>query len=359
MRIAYIAHLRTSRETGVLKKILGQMSTWAAQGHEAKLFVLTPEPVWAGMSGVQTETVLAGSLARRFLDASMLANRVAAWTPSMVYFRDMEWYPAWNRMMKKTPTVIEVNSNDAAERAQLARSGLSVLKDSYHAITRNLLFKHARGIVCVTQELTNMLARYGLPTAAIGNGIDLKSYEVKAPPSNPEPHLVFVGSPGQPWHGIDLLLTLARHRPGWAFDVVGYSSSDMNAGIPQNVRMHGYLGRESYQLIMDQADIGIGSLALYRNDMYEGSSLKVREYLAQGIPIIIGCRDTDFPGEEPFIFVLPGPHAGILESLQQVDAFVQEWMGKRVARSHVVHLDTSEKERKRLSFLEQVLHSVD
>jgi hypothetical protein len=50
------------------------------------------------------------------------------------------------------------------------------------------------------------------------------------------------------------------------------------------------------------ADIGIGTLSLYKKKMEEAAPLKVRSYLAKGIPVVIGYKDTDLWEELPFVY---------------------------------------------------------
>ena len=50
MRIAYVAVLDVSEESGVLKKIITQIKTWISMDHEAYLFALSPkEKAWEGL----------------------------------------------------------------------------------------------------------------------------------------------------------------------------------------------------------------------------------------------------------------------------------------------------------------------
>ena len=50
--------------------------------------------------------------------------------------------------------------------------------------------------------------------------------------------------------------------------------------------------------IYDQADIGMGSFGLYKRGTSYSSGLKIREYLARGIPVISGCDEDLFLHEK-------------------------------------------------------------
>ena len=104
--------------------------------------------------------------------------------------------------------------------------------------------------------------------------------------------------------------------------------------------------------ILGQAHIGIASLALHRKKMQEASPLKLREYLAAGLPSITAYRDTDFPDGAPFLLELPNTADNIPENLQAIDSFVDSQAGHRVPRGSIAHLGMREKEAARLAFLE-------
>jgi hypothetical protein len=50
--------------------------------------------------------------------------------------------------------------------------------------------------------------------------------------------------------------------------------------------------------------IGIGSLAMHRNNLKYGATLKAREYMARGIPFIISYIDEDIAEGFPLVLKL-------------------------------------------------------
>lgn len=167
--------------------------------------------------------------------------------------------------------------------------------------------------------------------------------------------LVFIGSSGQPWHGIDAIAELAKLRPGWEFDIIGLHAAELQGPVPANLKFHGPMSREEYQPLLDQADVAIGTMALYRKQMNEASPLKVREYLANGLPVITAYAETDFPRPVPFILQLPGKSGNMVSGLGEIDAFVRQWRGTRVPRKEIAHLDTRVKESERLKYMKLIM----
>jgi hypothetical protein len=247
------------------------------------------------------------------------------------------------------PLVLEVNTNDLGEYGWS-----SGVRSMYNRLTRGSLLRAASGLVYVSAELFESFqdGDVNKPHTVIGNGIRLEDYPVRPPANNVCPRFVFLGSDKQPWQGVDDIFALARLKTNWLFDLVGVAESRTEG---PNVTCYGNMSRDRYEPILRRGDVAIGSLALYRKGSNESSSLKVREYLAYGLPVIIGCKDTDFPLPVPFILQLPNRQGSLVSEVAAVEVFVSQWMGKRVDREDVLQIDVEAKERKRLSFLEEML----
>jgi hypothetical protein len=64
-------------------------------------------------------------------------------------------------------------------------------------------------------------------------------------------------------------------------------------GLESHFEFLGYMKANELDHYYDMADMGIGTLALHRINLKEGSVLKVREYYARGLPFIYGYEDSD------------------------------------------------------------------
>jgi hypothetical protein len=355
MRIAYIAIWGTSRETGVLKKIAGQARAWQSLGQEVKVFLLSPQAdIWQGLSHTPTEVVVSINRATFIPRLAALCKQVVDWKPDTVYYRFWKYYPPIEFVMNTIPTIVEMNTDDVTEASLM----MSRLHFTYHMLTRGRVLRRAKGLVCVTKEIASKLSRWETPKAVIGNGIDLARCPSYPSPDNPNPRLLFIGSPGLPWHGVDKITSMAARFPSWTFDLVGPAKADIdkNLALP-NLHAHGAMGSKEYSLIVQSADAALGSLALHRLGMGEASTLKVREYLCNGIPTVVGYQDTDFPRKTSFLLELPNTQENVISNEQTIEQFVTMWKGRRVPREQLAHLDIMVKERERISFAEKVLNS--
>lgn len=60
--------------------------------------------------------------------------------------------------------------------------------------------------------------------------------------------------------------------------------------------------------LYESMDIALGPFGLYKRKIFKSSSLKVREYLAKGMPIISGCHEDAFERGKPGRYYLEFPN---------------------------------------------------
>jgi hypothetical protein len=216
-----------------------------------------------------------------------------------------------------------------------------------------VVLTRAKGAVSVSHELASesRLGRYPRERIVIPNGIDLAAAPSLPATTSSFPTLALLGHPRSPWHGTDKLVALARRHPDWSFEVIGPDGRDLDAPPPPNLTMHSELTTEEYLPVLARADIGIGSLAMHRVGSEENPALKVREYLALGLAVIVGCRDPDFPEPVDYLLALPNTPANVDEHDEQIERFVHAWHRRRVPRHEIAHLDLHAKEEQRLRFV--------
>ena len=353
MRIAYLVGWPEGPSSGPFKKIRSQTAAWAAEGVEVGLFVLTIDRYaddWRALPAAQRVVSRARGPALAFQKESLI-NAARRWHPDVIYHRWSLTYPGLVRVAGSQAVVLEINTDDVVEYDLM-----TPLKGRVNRLTRGLVLRRAAGLAFVTGELARApgFSRYGRPSVVVANGIDLDGVPARPAPANARPRLLFIGQPNCPWHGLDKLAALASLQPRWDFDVVGPPAAEVPTA-PRNMTFHGLLPADDYARLLGAADIGVGTLALHRKGIAEASPLKVREYLATGLPVINGYVDTDFPSGAPFLLTLPNTDDNIQSAGTQIATFVDDWTGRRVARSEVAHLDQRAKERVRLDFFRSLL----
>jgi glycosyltransferase involved in cell wall biosynthesis len=352
MRIAYICYWDMTLADGVAQKINTQIGYWRRFGHDVQLFALRPH-LGTPAASRPTSLAVTGRHVNRIRASSRLANAVRSYAPDVIYLRYDLFAPAIARLLRELPAAIEINSWDRGELR--SRRGAAIYSEYNHRI----LARGARGIVCVTHELARLFSSFRKPIEVIANGIDLAKIPPanSAIPSGSRPQLVWLGSRDTPWSGIDKIVWLATHMSDCDFSLIGVSNADLPAPTPTNVRALGRLGRVEYDELLRGADTAIGTLALHRIGLREASPLKLREYLAYGLPVIAPYDDTDFIGERPwYLLHLPNTESNVRDHLVAIRTFVSAVRGKRVPREEVaVRIGADGKEARRLRFLERIL----
>lgn len=329
--------------------ILDQAAAWGRpeSGVEVGLFVRCEagtEQDWRNEPHVEAVTSSRLGIAGRFLAREVLSLRVALWKPDVIYLRHTTVSPSLLVLGALFPTVVGGDLDDLDEFKIR-----SPLRYRYARLTRDRLLRQARRVIAVTEEIARhpALVRLGRPTSVLPNSIDLRDYPELPAPTNPEARLVFIAAPQMAWSGVDKVARLARAFPSWTVDVIG-PGADEFADPPPNLHVHGFLQREQYLPLMAQADVAIGPLALHRKGLSEASALKVAEYLAYGIPVILAHRETAFPAGAPFLLQLENTEDNVDVAKHDIRRFVDAWRGRRIPRSEITSIDSSVVEAKRL-----------
>lgn len=348
MKIAYLGQMAdVATENGISKKIRAQAMHWRGAGCDVRYFSLVPSPaVWPGLSPLPAELIVRGHPLQRIARSLHLARQIRAWRPDVIYFRYAYHSAGLPALFRAVPTVAELNSDDLAEYPVT----LSAAKLLYHRLTRRRILAACRAFVPVTHELDNRFRAFAKPSCVIANGLDLAEFPPAPPPDAHAPlRLVFVGSAGTPWHGLDRIAELASLFPDARFDVIGTEPF----AAPPNVTRHPHLARAAYTPLLHQATAALGTLALFRKSMDEACPLKVREYLAAGLPVLAAYRDTDVPEGADYFLRLANNDAPLAPERDRIAAWLGRWRGRRVPREAIQHLDTSVKEARRLAFLRE------
>jgi len=360
MRIAYVnLNWPRTRNSGVGKKILRHISEWRALGHDVRFFMHTSdyEPRTDLIEADIFPFAVRGKLItewERVRAATQLVRAVEAFRPDLIYLRySMYVYPV-HRLASIAPLVEEMTTNDVTQH-----TGLGVLLSFYNRLTRGLLLRRVSGLVCLSKELADSpsLTVFAKPTRVIGDSIDLETIQPLEAPNNDHPHLVFIGTPGAPWQGVDKLHVLAGLLPGLTFHVIGYDTLNGITDLPKNLILYGYLNTDQYKSVLAQMDLAISSLALHRIGLDQSSPLKTRECLAYGLPLILPYADTDLDDLEcDFMLKIPNNEDNIRTHAGLIRDFAYKMRGRRANRGvFAVRIDSKYKEVERLSFFNEIL----
>ena len=364
MRIAYVTlHWPRSVESSTGMKIIRHLRDWRKAGHEVRFFShMHPAPQSAEL--VESDRFiyeqrpgLAGRIITEFARvraARQLVRALRDYHPDLIYLRwSMYVFPV-HRLMTIAPLIVEVNTNDIDEHRLLG-----LLPNLYNRLTRGLLLGRAAGHVFATHEMAELpiFKKYRKPGIVVTNSLDLANTPHYPAPANTPPRLLFIGTPGMPWHGEDKLVQLAKKFPDILIDIVGIDQIEGRTALPANIHLHGFLSGSAYEAVLARADAAIGTLSLHKKGMDEAATFKVRDCAARGIPCVLPHFDTDLSGlNSEFFLQIPNREDNIETHGQAIHDFVFTMRGRRVPRDLIFnHIDSSIKEAERLSFFQQFI----
>ncbi len=352
MKIAYLINHDITTNDGITKKILGQKEAWEKLGNEVKIYCTLPKEGNSILEAKQYVSTTPFKL--RFQLQEELLFDLNEFSPDIVYFRYNTWSRTLSKILDKYKVITELNTYDLGEfwiMFKTEKTLKSLIRYLGYKLLRAKVLNRVAGIIGVTKEIayhpSNL--KYNKPTIAIPNGINLDKFETlkKNSMNNSRIGLFFIGSPGALWHGVDIIEEMAKKLPEYDFHIVG-----MDGVASSNLFWHGYLQKSEYIEILRKCHICIGSLALHRNGMKEACTLKVREYLAYGYPIVIGYKDSAFIDKEEPSWV----HT--IDTQKEIDyEKIKEFVDKNheviVANNEIEYIDTKNLEQERVDFFQR------
>lgn len=202
---------------------------------------------------------------------------------------------------------------------------------------------------------------FGRPTIRISNGINFNSIPLrkKIHDINKELHLIGVAEIHF-WHGFDRLIKgmaiYYNTRPQYKvyFHLVGNFSGKCERheikapihqyGLESYVILHGPKHGEELNLLFEQADFAIGSLARHRSGINHIKTLKNREYAARGFSFIYSENDANFD-TMPYVLKAPADESPI-DIPRLIDFCKHQNMSPQEIRDSIQHLSWEEQMKK-------------
>jgi len=355
MKIAYLIDSDPLVNTGVMQKIRQQSRYWVEKNHTIYLVSSKTMSIYDGDENIlYTQKIMDSKFGKIGTAISLLHN--AYYMKSLIkkididilYMRHRLYMPFLYKILKSNKVVMEINSDEMVEYKLYSR-----VTYYYNLLTRNIFLRQIDAFVSVSNELKEKYKYLYKPIVVIANGIDTKSYRVINTKNN-QPILVFIGTPNQSWQGLDKIKMMAEYFKKYQFYIIGTNGKDS-----QNLHYFGYLSNEEATKIINQCDIGIGTLSLYKKDLTEASPLKSRHYLACGLPLIYAYNDTDIPDDVAFKLKLENSEENL--NYNKIEKFILGVFNNKMisleARGFAEGiLDYNKKEEQRLNLFKRILN---
>jgi glycosyltransferase involved in cell wall biosynthesis len=174
----------------------------------------------------------------------------------------------------------------------------------------------SHGIVGVTDQILKYELSRAItkkPGLVLANSINTSIYPSFKTQFTYSKKMAFVGHFNY-WHGLDRMVDLLNDPLIKEFKLLVVGELAKTIGkygdqghlerliADRRIVFTGPLFGKELENTLKECDIGIGSLASFRKGLEEACPLKVRLYLALGLPVMIGYDDPDLPERLPFVF---------------------------------------------------------
>jgi len=197
-------------------------------------------------------------------------------------------------------------------KATLGAGLLRLILIFLESILSKITLSNTMGFVAVTKEILEYeesrtkITKGKLFGLVYPNGCARAAIAVR-PKSNKKRKIgiLFVATEFSNWHGLDLLLDSVRLYQGeveFTIHIVG-SLNGITLGSLEHdnrIKVHGVQRPDVISKLCSICDVGLSSFALFRQNMNSACTLKVREYLASGLPVYCGYTEEGFPEDFQF-----------------------------------------------------------
>lgn len=181
---------------------------------------------------------------------------------------------------------------------------------------------HRRKLHSVVDRIAvqnNISQIFGIPTLNFTNGIKVDDYQIKKGNGNGSDTIVMCAvAKLEPWQGYERVIkSLKRyyenggsrniiiHFVGEGKEKRYYESLVKRLGLQEHCKFHGFLNGDRLEEIYDCSDLGLDAFGRYKTRNSLSTSLKSREYLAKGLPIVSGSPSDLLTKSDPYYLEFP------------------------------------------------------
>lgn len=208
---------------------------------------------------------------------------------------------------------------------------------------RNAGRKYKRYVdrIVIPQRIENA---FQIPVLTIENGINVSDVRCREPEKTEVIRMIAVAGMCN-FHGYDRLIEglkdyyaqggkrkIELHMVGGKAEpgneLSRYQDLCKKYRLEKNVIFYGEKKGEELDKIYDKCNLAVGSLGMYRIGYQTASSLKIREYLAKGLPVITGSK-VDVFEKKDFSYYLEFENDSTPINIQKIVQFYDDTYGEK------------------------------
>jgi glycosyltransferase involved in cell wall biosynthesis len=207
---------------------------------------------------------------------------------------------------------------------------------------RRQVFRHTDRVLARIHPLVDLYTLIGAPCDGtldgrpamnILNGVNLNAFPPHTPNAASATVRLLALASMSGWHGYDRLLQSLAAYKGDADVRVEFVGGDGDGslktwramatelGLDSRVTFSGPLYGAELDRLIASCDVGIGSLGMYRYGIQHSMTLKLREFMARGLPFITATDDPALPAEAEYALRVSNDDSPI--SMEEVVAFAR------------------------------------
>lgn len=338
-KILYIALAEFENPAdGVAKKIHGQMQGMEELGYEVCCASYGEDGVYLFSEGNKQLLAKKNKEPLRFLLMDAVKKHLLENQYDMCYIRfayvDFHLKSLLKLLKKKETTVyLEIASYPLEAPGGMMNKALYFLNSF---MVRDME-KYLHKILYVGNQVEKI---WKVRAEAIPNGCSVGEYKLKALAGESQEINLIVVATMLPHHGFERLLLglgeyymsgtherkIRLHMVGEGVENAYYQQICREKQIEDYVTFWGRKSGEELDRLFDISHIAVASLGMYKGGFKQASLLKVKEYLARGIPFIYACEEIDLDKELPYACKLKND-ASVIE-IEKIIAFYDNIKGK-------------------------------
>lgn len=312
MTLLYVCYFDFLIARGIKKKILIQVQEFKNQGIKTILVYKNGEQlVIDNMGQVETIDIGQGRTCKKMNShiVEYIQERI-----DWLYVR----YEALGNISKLISTYKKRGSKILLEIPTYPFKGeiLGNIKKSvkigktFSAIKSLILFMEASFSVKETVKYIDYIVTYskdkeiwGVPTIVVSNGVDFNINQMRDKKNLGKAINIISVANNEEWHGYDRFLKglgnyyfkrdareIIYHCVGAGSAIDGYKKVAKEYGIEEKVVFYGNLELEELNEVFNKADIALDAMGRHRVGVEFNSTIKGKEYMAKGLPIISGVE---------------------------------------------------------------------
>ncbi len=355
MKLLFLTFENIIEGNGVSKKILSQKRAFEKIGHEVELTSTFIEDGVKYLNIDDRKTLRVGNKVERYLfiykTYNYLYDYICNNKIKSVYIRYTSFanysflHFLKNLSYDEVKIFIEIPTYpyDMEIPTTSIKVAIDKITEKYY---RNRLYKYVNKVVTFSQDDRI----FNIPTIKMSNAIDFDIIKLrKKNPNHAYVKFTCVATLTF-WHGYDRLITaIAEYVKLYpksvkvCFDVIGEGPAlnslieqVENLNLQDFVKFYGRKDGAELDEIFEDADICVGSLGRYRNNIKEMKALKNVEYAARGIPFIYSEDNADFDDCD-YIYKVPH-NDSVIDIFKIINIFKYKEFNPSVIRDSVEHL---------------------